>query len=78
MPKNTNDTFWFNGNTLNLFFSPPHKRMNVSSAILRLYKIDPTRGSNNLSETSNCTDQTEQLLRITAFVYIKKNRKGNS
>jgi hypothetical protein len=35
VPKHTNITEWFGGNTWNIFFKPTYKQYNVKSIVLR-------------------------------------------
>ncbi|GAB0089944.1 protein anachronism-like [Sergentomyia squamirostris] len=81
-PRNTNETFWNEGNSYNLYFEPPQiaPNMNLSAAILRLYKIEtPNMGTSSSSERRNQTrlandcGQVDELLRITVSAYVKKH-----
>uniref|UniRef100_A0A182QF48 TGF-beta propeptide domain-containing protein n=1 Tax=Anopheles farauti TaxID=69004 RepID=A0A182QF48_9DIPT len=81
MPKNTNSSQWNEDNTWNLYFRLPHNKQynSVNSAILRLYMngINST-GVRNQRESDNCKNPAEQMIRITASVYFRKNRKDNA
>uniref|UniRef100_A0A182KFY0 TGF-beta propeptide domain-containing protein n=1 Tax=Anopheles christyi TaxID=43041 RepID=A0A182KFY0_9DIPT len=78
MPKNTNASQWNGNNTWNLYFRLPHNKQynSVSSAVLRLYM----NGFNSTGsrESDNCKNPSEQMIRITASVYFRKNRKDNA
>ncbi|XP_055609942.1 protein anachronism [Uranotaenia lowii] len=82
LPKHTNQSFWEDDYTWNLFFRLPHSKPynSVSSAILRLYM----NGASNTTEgwkrreSDNCKDPSEQMIRVTASVYWRKKGKDNS
>uniref|UniRef100_A0A182P5K2 TGFb_propeptide domain-containing protein n=1 Tax=Anopheles epiroticus TaxID=199890 RepID=A0A182P5K2_9DIPT len=79
MPKNTNATQW-NGNvTWNLYFPLTHNKHynSVSSAVLRLY-MNGVNSTARSRESNNCKNPSEQMIRITASVYYRKNRKDNT
>lgn len=86
------DIFRANNNSFNLYFDPPtptlnDKRMYLSSAILRLFKVDRSSGGGNGSGddlAGNNTNQAEcrwnpahadELIRVTVSAYTKKQRK---
>ncbi|XP_035914211.1 protein anachronism isoform X1 [Anopheles stephensi] len=81
MPKHTNTSQWAEDNTWNLYFRLPHNKQynSVSSAVLRLYMngINST-GTRSPRESDNCKNPSEQMIRITASVYFRKNRKDNT
>lgn len=81
IPKNTNSSQWNEDNTWNLYFRLPYNKQynSVNSAVLRLYMngINST-GTRNLRESDNCKNPTDQMIRITASVYYRKNRKDNT
>lgn len=85
------DIFRANNNSFNLYFDPPtptlnDKRMYLSSAILRLFKVDRSSGGNGSGDdlAGNNTNQAEcrwnpahadELIRVTVSAYTKKQRK---
>ncbi|XP_035786698.1 protein anachronism-like [Anopheles albimanus] len=81
LPKNTNMSQWNEDNTWNLYFrlAPNKQYSSVNSAILRLYMngINSTGTRNQRGESDNCKNPAEQMIRITASVYYRKNRKDN-
>lgn len=81
IPKNTNSSQWNEDNTWNLYFRLPYNKQynSVNSAVLRLYMngINST-GTRNLRESDNCKNPADQMIRITASVYYRKNRKDNT
>ncbi|ETN62955.1 hypothetical protein AND_005341 [Anopheles darlingi] len=81
LPKNTNMSQWNEDNTWNLYFrlAPNKQYSSVNSAILRLYMngINSTATRNQRGESDNCKNPAEQMIRITASVYYRKNRKDN-
>uniref|UniRef100_A0A182NIJ5 TGFb_propeptide domain-containing protein n=1 Tax=Anopheles dirus TaxID=7168 RepID=A0A182NIJ5_9DIPT len=81
IPKNTNTSQWNEDNTWNLYFRLPHNKQynSVNSAVLRLYMngLNST-GVRNQPESDNCKNPAEQMIRITASVYFRKNRKDNA
>ncbi|XP_055690866.1 uncharacterized protein LOC129794214 isoform X6 [Lutzomyia longipalpis] len=82
LPRNTNETFWNEGNSYNLFFELPTiaPNMNLSAATLRLYKIDAsgtgTSERRNQTRQGNDCGQVDELIRITVSAYVKKHRKA--
>ncbi|XP_055631871.1 protein anachronism [Toxorhynchites rutilus septentrionalis] len=82
LPKHTNQSFWEDDYTWNLFFRLPHSKpyTSVSTAILRLYMngaANSTEGWNR-RESDNCKDPSEQMIRVTVSVYWRKKSKDNS
>ncbi|XP_059614489.1 uncharacterized protein LOC132260421 isoform X2 [Phlebotomus argentipes] len=78
-PRNTNETFWNEGNSYNLYFEPPQMsaNMNLSAATLRLYKIEtPVSERRNQTRQANDCGHVDELLRITVSAYVKKHRKA--
>ncbi|XP_053689101.1 protein anachronism [Sabethes cyaneus] len=81
LPKHTNQSFWDDDYTWNLFFRLTHSKpyTSVSSAILRLYMNgagNSTEGWNR-RDSDNCKDPAEQMIRVTASVYWRKKSKDN-
>lgn len=82
------DIFRANNNSFNLYFDPPTNTMNdnrmyMSSAILRLFKVDRSVGPNG-NEDLTGTNSTEcrwnsahadDLIRVTVSAYTMKKRK---
>lgn len=84
------DIFRANNNSFNLYFDPPTNTMNdnrmyMSSAILRLFKVDRSvGGGSNGNEDLTGTNSTEcrwnsahadDLIRVTVSAYTMKKRK---
>ncbi|XP_058834142.1 protein anachronism [Topomyia yanbarensis] len=82
LPKHTNQSFWDDDYTWNLFFRLPHSKpyTSVSSAVLRLYMNGGSNSTEgwNRRESDNCKDPAEQMIRVTASVYWRKKSKDNS
>ncbi|XP_055707556.1 uncharacterized protein LOC129804347 isoform X3 [Phlebotomus papatasi] len=78
-PRNTNETFWNEGNSYNLNFELPtiNSNMNLTAATLRLYKIEtPNIGTserrNQTRQTNDC-GQMDELIHISVSAYVKKH-----
>lgn len=83
------DIFRVNNNSFNLFFDPPtpdvnDKRMYLSSATFRLFKMDRSHSGINdelLANGSsgecrwNYSAHPEELIRVTVSAYIKRYKK---
>ena len=82
------DIFRSNNNSFNLFFDPPthalnDNRMYLSSAILRLFKVDHSGTGNGETESRNDTvaeckwnpAHADDLIRVTVSAYTRKQRK---
>lgn len=83
------DIFRANNNSFNLYFDPPaptmnDKRMYLSSAILRLFKVDRTSGNDDITGSSSNGEcrwnpaHADELIRVTVSAYTKKSRKCKS
>lgn len=81
LPKNTNQSFWGDEYTWNLYFRLPHSKpyTSVSSAMLRLYMngADNSTDSWNRRDSDNCKNPAEQMIRVTVSVYWRKKSKDN-
>ncbi|XP_062549904.1 protein anachronism [Armigeres subalbatus] len=76
LPKHTNQSFWDDQSTWNLFFRFPHSKLynSVSSAMLRLYMngADNSTESWNRRDSDNCKNPAEEMIRVTVSVYWRK------
>lgn len=81
LPKHTNQSFWDDDYTWNLYFRLPHSKpyTSVNSAMLRLYMIggDNSTDSWNRRDSDNCKNPAEQMIRVTVSVYWRKKSKDN-
>lgn len=82
------EIFRANNNSFNLFFDPPaptlnDRRMYLSSAILRLFKVDRSGAHSNDNVGSGANNgecrwnpgHMDELVRVTVSAYTKKQRK---
>lgn len=81
LPKHTNQSFWDDDYTWNLYFRLPHSKpyTSVNSAMLRLYMTgaDNSTDSWNRRDSDNCKNPAEQMIRVTVSVYLRKKSKDN-
>ncbi|XP_065087930.1 protein anachronism [Ochlerotatus camptorhynchus] len=81
LPKHTNQSFWDDDYTWNLYFRLPHSKpyTSVSTAMLRLYMngADNSTDSWNRRDSDNCKNPAEQMIRVTVSVYWRKKSKDN-
>nr|XP_029725739.1 protein anachronism-like isoform X2 [Aedes albopictus] len=82
LPKHTNQSFWDDEYSWNLYFRLPHSKpyASVNSAMLRLYMTgtdNSTDSWNRRGDSDNCKNPAEQMIRVTVSVYWRKKSKDN-
>uniref|UniRef100_A0A1B0CW33 Putative secreted protein n=1 Tax=Lutzomyia longipalpis TaxID=7200 RepID=A0A1B0CW33_LUTLO len=79
LPRNTNETFWNEGNSYNLFFELPNNCSQYESQCSYI-EIDAsgtgTSERRNQTRQGNDCGQVDELIRITVSAYVKKHRKA--